>query len=97
MKIAGYHANLDKIGSSYFIQENYDDFLLWKRIFLPDINGSMESYLSKLVRGHAKESANGIITFHLRLNQFTTSLSTLQATSEMRTDLLAYQRDFMQC
>jgi hypothetical protein len=27
-------------------------------------------------------------------NQFTTSLSTLQATSEMRTDLLEYQRDF---
>jgi hypothetical protein len=41
MKIAGYHAKaLDKIGG-FTIQENYDDFLLWKRIFLPDINGSI--------------------------------------------------------
>jgi hypothetical protein len=44
-----------------------------------------------------QRSANGIITFPFTIrNQFTTSLSTLQATSEMRTDLLAYQRDFMQ-
>jgi hypothetical protein len=28
LKIAGYHAKaLDKIGSSYFIEENYDDFI----------------------------------------------------------------------
>jgi hypothetical protein len=30
MKIAGYHAKVDKIGSSYFIQENYDDFYYGK-------------------------------------------------------------------
>jgi hypothetical protein len=30
-KIAGYHAKaLDKIGSSYFVEENYDDFIMAK-------------------------------------------------------------------
>jgi hypothetical protein len=42
-----------------------------------------------------QESANGILTFPFTIrNQFTTSLSTLQATTEMREELLAYQRDF---
>jgi hypothetical protein len=97
MKIAGYHAKaLDKIGSSYFIQENYDDFYYGKGSSYPDINGSIGILFEQASsRGHAQESANGIITFPFTIrNQFTTSLSTLQATSEMRTDLLAYQRDF---
>jgi hypothetical protein len=45
-------------------------------------------------RGHAQESANGInFPFTIR-NQFTTSLSSLQAAYEMRKELLEYQRDF---
>jgi hypothetical protein len=62
----------------------------------PDINGSIGILFEQLVQRSCKESANGI-TFHLIRNQFTTSLSTLQATSEMRTDLLAYQRDLCKC
>jgi hypothetical protein len=97
MKIASYHAKaLDKIGSSYFIEENYDDFYYGKGSSYPDINGSVGILFEQASsRGHAQESANGIITFPFTIrNQFTTSLSTLQATSEMRTDLLEYQRDF---
>ena len=97
MKIAGYHAKaLDKIGSSYFIEENYDDFYYGKGSSYPDINGSIGILFEQASsRGHAQESANGILTFPFTIrNQFTTSLSTLQATSEMRTELLKYQRDF---
>lgn len=97
MKIAGYHAKaLDKIGSSYFIEENYDDFYYGKGSSYPDINGSIGILFEQASsRGHAQESANGVITFPFTIrNQFTTSLSTLQATSEMRTELLNYQRDF---
>jgi hypothetical protein len=97
LKIAAYHAKaLDKIGSSYFIEENYDDFYYGKGSSYPDINGSIGILFEQASsRGHAQESANGIITFPFTIrNQFTTSLSTLQATSEMRTELLEYQRNF---
>ena len=97
MKIAGYHAKaLDNIGSSYFIEENYDDFYYGKGSSYPDINGSIGILFEQASsRGHAQESANGILTFPFTIrNQFTTSLSTLKATSEMRKELLSYQRDF---
>ena len=96
-KIAGYHAKaLDKIGSSYFVEENYDDFYYGKGSSYPDINGTIGILFEQASsRGHAQESANGILTFPFTIrNQFTTSLSTLQATTEMREELLAYQRDF---
>jgi hypothetical protein len=42
-----------------------------------------------------QESANGILTFPFTIrNQFTTSLSTLQATTEMREELLATKEIF---
>ncbi|WP_338645635.1 M14 metallopeptidase family protein [Flavobacterium sp. KS-LB2] len=96
-KIAGYHAKaLDKIGSSYFVEENYDDFYYGKGSSYPDINGAIGILFEQASsRGHAQESANGILTFPFTIrNQFTTSLSTLQATTDMREELLAYQRDF---
>lgn len=96
-KIAGYHAKaLDKIGSSYFIEENYDDFYYGKGSSYPDINGTIGILFEQASsRGHAQESANGILTFPFTIrNQFTTSLSSLQAANEMRTELLEYQRDF---
>ena len=96
-KIAGYHAKaLDKIGSSYFIETKYDDFYYGKGSTYPDINGSIGILFEHASsRGHAQESANGILTFPFTIrNQFTTSLSSLQAAYEMRKDLLEYQRDF---
>ena len=96
-KIAGYHAKaLDKIGSSYFIETKYDDFYYGKGSSYPDINGSIGILFEQASsRGHAQESANGILTFHFTIrNQFTTSLSSIQAAYEMRKELLEYQRDF---
>ena len=96
-KIAGYHAKaLDKIGSSYFIETKYDDFYYGKGSSYPDINGSIGILFEQASsRGHAQESANGILTFPFTIrNQFTTSLSSIQAAYEMRKELLEYQRDF---
>ena len=96
-KIAGYHARaLDKIGSSYFIEKNYDDFYYGKGSSYPDINGSIGILFEQASsRGHAQESANGILTFPFTIrNQFTTSLSSIKASYEMRKELLEYQRDF---
>ena len=96
-KIAGYHARaLDKIGSSYFIEKNFDDFYYGKGSSYPDINGSIGILFEQASsRGHAQESANGVLTFPFTIkNQFTTSLSSIQAAYEMRKELLEYQRDF---
>ena len=96
-KIAGYHAKaLDKIGSSYFIETKYDDFYYGKGSSYPDINGSIGILFEQASsRGHAQESANGILTFPFTIrNQFTTSLSSIKAAYEMRKELLEYQRDF---
>ena len=96
-KIAGYHARaLDKIGSSYFIEKNFDDFYYGKGSSYPDINGSIGILFEQASsRGHAQESVNGILTFPFTIrNQFTTSLSSIQAAYEMRKELLEYQRDF---
>lgn len=96
-KIAGYHAKaLDKIGSSYYVEENYDDFYYGKGSTYPDINGSIGILFEQASsRGHAQESANGILTFPFTIrNQFTTSLSSIQAANEMRKELLEYQFNF---
>jgi hypothetical protein len=85
----------DKIGSSYFVEENYDDFIMAKDPPTLTSMVPLEYYLNKPVLEDMQESANGILTFPFTIrNQFTTSLSTLQATTEMREELLAYQRDF---
>lgn len=96
-KIAGYHAKeLDKIGSFYFIEDGFDDFYYGKGSTYPDINGGIGILFEQASsRGHAQQSVNGVITFPFTIrNQFTTSLSTLQATYEMRKELLKYQHDF---
>jgi uncharacterized protein (DUF1697 family) len=45
-------------------------------------------------RGHAQESANGILTFRLLLETNLLQVYHLQAAYEMRKELLEYQRDF---
>jgi hypothetical protein len=61
-----YAKALDKIGSSYFIEENW--WFYYGKFVLPDINGSVGILFEQASsRGHAQESANGIVTFRLRL------------------------------
>ncbi len=96
-KIGTYHAKaLDKIGSHYYTQENYDDFYYGKGSTLPDINGSIGILFEQASsRGHLQESINGPLSFPATIkNQFVTTLSTLQAGKEMREELLAHMRDF---
>lgn len=96
-KIGTYHAKaLDKIGSLYYSEENYDDYYYGKGSTFPDINGGIGILFEQgSSRGHAQESDNGILTFPFTIrNQFTTALSTFQAASEMREELLRFQADF---
>ncbi|MGL6268459.1 MAG: zinc carboxypeptidase, partial [Chitinophagaceae bacterium] len=96
-EIAGYHARyLDKIGSFYYTKEGYDDFYYGKGSTYPDINGGIGILFEQASsRGHAQETANGLLTFPFTIrNQFTTMLSTMEAGRQMRKSLLDYQRDF---
>ena len=96
-QIGQYHANaLDKIGSFYYTEENFDDFYYGKGSTFPDINGGVGILFEQASsRGHAQESENGILTFPFTIrNQFTAALSTLEAAVGMRKTLLDYQRQF---
>jgi len=95
--IASYHARfLDRIGSSYFSEENFDDYYFGKGSTYPDVNGSIGILFEQSsIRGRIRETANGPkkLSFGMK-NQFTVTLSTLQAGLDMRNDLLEYQREF---
>ena len=96
-EIGTYHAKaLDKIGSFYYTEENFDDFYYGKGSTFPDINGAVGILFEQASsRGHARETENGILTFPFTIrNQFVTALSTLEAAQNMREKLLNYQRDF---
>ncbi|WP_026933770.1 M14 family zinc carboxypeptidase [Christiangramia echinicola] len=96
-EIGTYHAEaLDEIGSLYYTEENYDDFYYGKGSTFPDINGSVGILFEQgSSRGHAQETENGLLTFPFTIrNQFTAALSTLEASQQMRTELLDYQRNF---
>ena len=96
-KIAKYHSeHLDKIGSLYYSKENYDDFYFGKGSTYPDINGSIGILFEQASsRGHLQQSQNGILTFPFTIkNQLTTIISTLNAASSLRTQLLSYLNEF---
>ncbi len=96
-EIGNYHAKaLNKIGSLYFTEEQFDDFYYGKGSTYPDVNGGIGILFEQgSSRGHAQETVNGVLTFPFTIrNQFTTALSTLEAAKEMRVKLLNYQRDF---
>ncbi len=96
-KIANYHAKaLDKIGSLYYTEENFDDFYYGKGSTFPDINGGIGILFEQgSSRGHAQETDNGVLTFPFTIrNQFTAALSTLEAAKSMHKELLAYKKGF---
>lgn len=98
-EIAKFHAKaLDKIGSFYYTEENFDDFYYGKGSTFPDINGGIGILFEQgSSRGHAQETENGILTFPFTIrNQFAAVLSTLEAALNMRKELLKYKRDFYQ-
>ncbi len=96
-EIATYHAKaLDKIGSTYYSEESYDDFYYGKGSTFPDVNGGIGILFEQgSSRGHAQESVNGVLTFPFTIrNQFTAALSTLEAAKKMRVKILKYQQNF---
>ncbi|MGB1449474.1 MAG: M14 family metallopeptidase [Flavobacteriaceae bacterium] len=97
MAIGKYHEKaFNKIGSLYYTEEDYDDFYYGKGSTYPDVNGSIGILFEQASsRGHAQETANGLLTFPFTIrNQFTAALSTLEAAFELRKELLDYQRSF---
>jgi len=96
-RIGEYHARLlsdNKV--LFFSGENYDDFYYGKGSTYPDGNGCIGILFEQgSSRGSAQESDNGLLTFPYSVrNQVLTSLSTMQALTDMRGDLNAYLRDF---
>ena len=95
--IGRFHSGaLDKIGSLYYSEEDYDDFYYGKGSTFPDIHGGIGILFEQASsRGHAQESDNGVLTFPFTIkNQFTTALSTLKAGIALKKDLMTYQIDF---
>lgn len=96
-KIGTFHAAfLDRIGSMYFTKEAYDDFYYGKGSTYPDVNGAIGILFEQASsRGHAQQTSNGVLRFPFTIkNQFTTTLSTLEAAKALRKELLQMQRDF---
>jgi hypothetical protein len=96
-RIAEFHAEaLDRVDQLYFTRETYDDYYYGKGSTYPDVNGAVgilfEQASSRALR---TETENGVLTYATTVrNQTATSLSTVRAAVELRTDLLRYQRDF---
>ena len=96
-KIGNYHADaLNKIGSLYYTEEDYDDFYYGKGSTYPDVNGSIGILFEQASsKGHIQESDNGILTFPFTIrNQLTAAFSTLKAANELRVEILNYYRKF---
>jgi hypothetical protein len=96
-EIGKYHArHLDSIGSLYYTEESFDDFYLGKGSSYPDVHGSIGILFEQAgVKGHLREVPGGMLSFPFAIrNQFTVSLSTLEAGLNMRNRLLNMQRDF---
>jgi hypothetical protein len=91
-------AYLDRIGSMYFTKENYDDFYYGKGSTYPDINGAIGILFEQASsRGHAQQTSNGVLRFPFTIrNQFTATLSTLEAAKALRKEFLDWQREFYQ-
>src|SRR5690606_28930938 len=96
-EIATYNAALlNEIGSLYYTRQSFDDFYYGKGSTYPDGNGSIGILFEQASsRGHAQESANGVVTFPFTIrNQFVASLASFKAGHEMRESLLEYQKEF---
>ncbi|MCE5345833.1 MAG: hypothetical protein LLG13_06020 [Bacteroidales bacterium] len=96
-EIAKYHEKyLNATGSLYFSEEGYDDFYVGKGSAYPDIHGSVGILFEQAgVKGHLKETPGGLLSFPFAIkNQFTVSLSTLEAGLNMKDRLLDSQRNF---
>ena len=96
-EIGNYHAAaLDRIGQRYYSREGFDDFYYGKGSTYPDANGAIGILFEQASsRALERETVNGTLRYAVTArNQFATALSTIEAAVDLRTALLAYQRDF---
>jgi hypothetical protein len=96
-EIAKYHAEfLDEIGSPYYMEEQFDDYYFGKGSSYPDVNSSVGILFEQAgFRGRIRETSNGVKTLAFGIkNQFTVSLSTLEAAMNLKDELLQFQKDF---
>jgi hypothetical protein len=95
--LAKYHARaMDRIGSLYFTEEQFDDYYPGKGSTYPDLHGGVGVLFEQASsRGQVQDTPNGPLTFPFTIrNQFTTSLSSLEGLLAAREKFLAYKRDF---
>jgi hypothetical protein len=96
-EVGKYHEKyLNSIGSLYYTEESYDDFYIGKGSSYPDIHGSVGILFEQAgVKGHLRETPGGLLSFPFTIkNQFTVSLSSLEAGLKMKKKLLENQRNF---
>ena len=97
LKISKYHGKaLDQIGTYYFSEESFDDFYFGKGSSYPDINGAIGILFEQSrVNGQVVNNRYGKTSFAEAIrNQFTVSLSTINASMEMKEELVDYQKSF---
>jgi len=98
-KMGQYHSKaLDKIGSLYFSEEVFDDFYYGKGSTYPDVNGAIGILFEQSrVNGQVVNNIHGTTTFAEAIrNQFTVSMSTINAAIDNKNELRNYQRSFYQ-
>lgn len=98
-QFAQWHARvLDEERQFYFTEERFDDFYYGKGSTYPDILGSIGILFEQAsTRGRAVEGPMGDRNLARTIrNQFLTSLSTLRAAYEHKTDLQTYHSDFLE-
>ena len=96
-EISSYTAKaLDRIGTTYYSKEGYDDFYYGKGAAYGDAHGSVcLLYEQGSTRGHLRNTPSGEWTFGWTIrNQALASCATLEAAKAMRTRLLTYQKEY---
>lgn len=95
--IGEYHADiLDEEQRLYYTKERFDDFYYGKGSTYPDVFGTIGILFEQAsARGHAQESIHGVVEFPFAVkNQFLTSLSTVNAASDLKENLQEYRREY---
>jgi hypothetical protein len=87
---------LNEIGSLYYTEESFDDFYVGKGSSYPDIHGAVGILFEQAgTKGHLRETPGMLLSFPYAIrNQFTVSLSTLEAGLKMKNQLLESQKRF---
>ena len=86
----------DRQGLMYFSGEIFDDYFPGRgREYLDFYGGIALLWEEPSSRGFLRQTANGMLSFPMTIhNQLTTELATLQGATDMREELLEYQKRF---